>query len=174
MLAFRLRPAVSEAQGGVCKLQGENKAVVKTLAEITGLVEGWKAEQGNLANRVAGTNADVAQLKEDMAQLRNEMRAGPKRHRERSRSRSRGGRCLCKTQRYNRRSHGPLTRGDPVWIRPSRGGDPTVKRFFVALDKHGFNQLATDENLQEKHRRTVRNYEMFVAKDLCIRCRRGR
>ena len=174
LLVFRPRPVVSEARDGVCKLQGENKAIVKTLVEITGLIEGWKAEQGSLANRVANTNADVAQLKEDMAQLRHEMRTGSKRHRERCRSRSREGICCCKTQRYNIRNHGPLTRGDPVWIRPSRGGDPKVKRFFVALDKHGFNQLATDENLQDKHKRAVRNYEMFVAKDLCTRCRRSR
>ena len=59
-------------------------------------------------------------------------------------------------------------------LRPSSGGDPAAKRFFFALDKHGFNQLATDENFREKHRRAVRNFEMFVAKDLRSRCRRGR
>ena len=159
--------------GGVFELQEKHAKAVNTLDNLASVVAGWKSDQEKIAGTVAATNASVAQLRQEFEQFRNEVGARPSKcPRKRSRSRGRGG-CHCAIVRYNHQTDRPLRRGDQVFLRPRRGGEPTLKRYFFAGNGGGFSQLSNDKAGKVRHGR-VSNHEMFIKTELCQSCYHGR
>ena len=165
---------INTCAGGVFDLQENHAKVTKTLDNLTSVVAGWKSDQDRLASKVDATAEGVAQLKKEFEEFRRQADARPSKcPRQRSRSPGRGG-CHCAIGRYNEKRDGLLRKGDEVWLCPRHGGEPKLKRYFIAMNRCGFSELSNDRGGKVKHGSAVRKHEIFIKRDLCQSCRRGR
>ena len=164
---------INTCAGGVFELQANHAKATKTLDDLANVVAGWRSDQNQLASKVKATADSVANLKKEFEELRQDVGARPSKcSRQRSRSRGRCG-CYCAIVRYNVQTDRRLKRGDEVFLRPTRGAEPTLKRYFFAVNGGGFSLLSNDKAGRVRHGR-VSNHDMFVKTELCQSCRRGR
>ena len=166
---YALRPAVTETQSAVLKLQERTTEFTGTLQSVASMVNGWKSDHDKLVGKVASTSEAMSHLEKEVAQLRAEVASKSKKS-LRNRSRSPIVRCHCTLARLHGKQH--LRKGDIVWICPRSGGEPTLKRYVVATNGR-FSELSNDKAGKVPHGHSVRNEDLFVQRS-CRYCYRSR